>query len=46
MDRASIAYLVVDIGLFALFALIVSRIYRRRNRTRGELAKYRMLEDD
>ena len=46
MDRASITYLVVDIGLFALFALIVARVYRRRNRTKGELAKHRMLEDD
>ena len=46
MDRASIAYLVVDIGLFALFAVIVARVYRRSNRTRGELAKHRMLEDD
>lgn len=46
MDRASLAYLAVDIGLFALFALIVARVYHRRNRTRGELAKHRMLEDD
>lgn len=46
MDRATIAYLVVDLGLFALFAVIVARVYRRRNRTRGELAKHRMLEED
>ena len=46
MDRASIAYLVVDIGLFVLFAMIVARVYSRRNRDRGEAPKHRMLEDD
>ncbi len=46
MDRASLAYLAVDVGLFALFAAIVIRVYRRRNREKGEQAKHRMLEDD
>lgn len=46
MDRASWAYLAVDAGLFALFALIVARVYRRGNRERVEEAKHRMLEED
>ncbi len=46
MDRASWAYLAVDAGLFALFAMIVARVYRRGDRKRAERAKYRMLERD
>lgn len=46
MDLASILYLGVTFGLFAVFALIVMRTYRKKNREQGEIAKYRMLEDD
>ncbi len=46
MDRASWAYLAVDAGLFALFAMIVARVYRRGGREQAERAKHRMLEED
>jgi cbb3-type cytochrome oxidase subunit 3 len=46
MDLASVLYLGVTVGLFAVFVLIVIRTYSKRNKERGEIAKYRMLEDD
>ncbi len=46
MDLASLLYLLVTFGLFVVFALIVFRTYRRKNRTKGEAPKYRMLDDD
>ncbi len=46
MDLASILYLGVTIGLFAVFALIVIRTYSKKRKERGEIAKYRMLDDD
>ena len=46
MDIASILYLGVTIGLFAIFVLIVFRTYSKKRKEQGEIAKYRMLEDD
>ncbi len=46
MDLASILYLGVTFGLFAIFAWIVIRTYSRKNRDKNEIAKYRMLDDD
>ncbi len=46
MDLASILYLGVTFGLFAIFAAIVFRTYRRKNKDRNESAKYSMLDDD
>lgn len=46
MVLASIYYLGTTLLMFAIFAWIVARTYSRKNRERGELAKYRMLEDD
>jgi len=46
MDLASILYLGVTVGLFAVFVLIVVRTYSKKRKEQGEIAKYRMLEDD
>ncbi len=46
MELASILYLGVTFGLFVVFALIVFRTYSRKRKKEGEIAKYRMLEDD
>jgi hypothetical protein len=46
MDLASLAYLAVTIGLFAVFALIVIRTYSRKGKMRMEEPKHRMLDDD
>lgn len=46
MDTASLLYLGVTIGLFALFAVIVARTYSRRHQGRLEEPKHRMLHDD
>jgi len=46
MDWASILYLGTTFGLFIIFATIVVRTYRRKNKKRNEVAKYRMLDDD
>ena len=46
MDLASILYLGVTFGLFAVFVLIVIRTYSKKRREQGEIAKYRMLEDE
>ncbi len=46
MLLGSVYYLGVTLLLFAIFAWIVVRTYSRKNRERGELAKYRMMEDD
>lgn len=45
MDWASVLYLGVTGGLLAVFALIVIRTYSRRNRSRLEEPKHRMLDD-
>ena len=46
MDLASIVYLGVTFGLFVIFALIVIRTYSKKRKDEGEIAKYRMLDDD
>ena len=46
MDLASILYLGVTVGLFAVFVLIVIRTYSKKRKKQGEIAKYRMLDDD
>lgn len=46
MDWASLVYLAITFGLFAVFALIVWRTYRRRNKQRLEEPKHRMLDED
>ncbi len=46
MDWASVYYLGVTFLLFGLFAVIVVRTYRGRERQRGEAPKYRMMEED
>ena len=46
MDLASILYLGVTFGLFVIFLLIVIRTYSKKRKEQGEIAKYRMLEDD
>ena len=46
MDLASILYLGVTFGLFVIFALIVIRTYSKKRKDQGEIAKYRMLDDD
>lgn len=46
MDLASILYLGVTFGLFVLFVLIVIRTYSKKRKEKGEIAKYRMLDDD
>ena len=46
MALASILYLGVTFGLFVIFALIVIRTYSKKHKEQGEIAKYRMLDDD
>jgi len=46
MDLASLLYLGVTFGLFAIFVLIVIRTYSKKRKKQGEIAKYRMLDDD
>lgn len=46
MDWASILYLGLTFGLFVIFALIVFRTYRRKNKQQNEVAKYNMLDED
>ena len=46
MDLASIFYLGVTFGLFVIFELIVIRTYSKKRKEQGEIAKYRMLDDD
>jgi hypothetical protein len=46
MDLASVYYLGSTVLLFAVFALIVARTYRKKERQRGEAPKYRMLDDE
>ena len=46
MDLASACYLGVTVMLFAVFAAIVRRTYSRQEAERGELAKYRMMDDE
>ena len=46
MDLASILYLGITFGLFVVFVLIVIRTYSKKRKEKGEIAKYRMLDDD
>ena len=46
MSLASIFYLGVTFGLFVIFVLIVIRTYSKKRKDQGEIAKYRMLDDD
>lgn len=46
MDLASFVYLLVTFGLFIVFALIVLRTCRRKNKEKGEAPKFRMMDDD
>jgi cbb3-type cytochrome oxidase subunit 3 len=46
MDWGSITYLGVTFGLFVIFVLIVIRTYSKKRKDEGEIAKYRMLDDD
>ncbi|BCR03411.1 hypothetical protein DESUT3_04800 [Desulfuromonas versatilis] len=46
MDWASILYLGMTLGLFALFAVIVVRTYHRKRKKDLEEPKHRMLDDD
>lgn len=46
MDTASIYYLGVTIGLFAIFAVIVLRTYDRKKKDEMEAPKHRMLDDE
>lgn len=46
MNLASILYLGVTFGLFVVFVLIFIRTYSKKRKEQGEIAKYRMLDDD
>ena len=46
MNPAALLYLGVTGGLLAVFIAIVVRTYSRRNRSRLEEPKHRMLDDD
>jgi len=46
MDLASILYLGVTIGLFVIFVFIFIHTYSKKRKKEGEIAKYRMLDDD
>ena len=46
MDWASIIYLGITFGMFIIFAVIVFRTYRRKNKDENEVAKFNMLDED
>ena len=46
MDLNSFLYLGVTFGLFVIFVMIVMRTYSKKHKDKGEIAKYRMLDDD
>ncbi|HEB68913.1 MAG TPA: CcoQ/FixQ family Cbb3-type cytochrome c oxidase assembly chaperone [Desulfobulbus sp.] len=46
MDLASMLYLGVTFGLFVVFVLIFMHTYSKKRKEEGEIAKYRMLDDD
>ena len=46
MDLASMLYLGVTFGMFVIFVLIFIRTYSKKRKEQGEIAKYRMLDDD
>jgi hypothetical protein len=46
MDLATLFYLGVTIGLFAIFAVLVLRTYSRKRKKQMEEPKHRMLDED
>ena len=46
MDWGSILYLGVTFGMFVIFVLIFIRTYGKKRKEKGEVAKYRMMDDD
>lgn len=46
MDLASVYYLGSTALMLAVFAVIVLRTYRKKERQRGEAPKYRMMDDE
>lgn len=46
MNRSALLYLGITFGMFVIFALIVLRTYRRKNKERGEAPKFTMLDDE
>ncbi len=46
MDLSSALYLGVTFGMFVIFVMIVIRTYSKKRKDEGEVAKYRMLDDD
>jgi cbb3-type cytochrome oxidase subunit 3 len=46
MDLASIVYLGMTFGLLVIFVMIVVHTYSKKRKDEGEIAKYRMLDDD
>ncbi len=46
MDLASMLYLGVTFGLFVVFVLIFIHTYSKKRKDEGEIAKYRMMDDD
>lgn len=46
MDLSSLLYLGVTIGMLVIFAAIVFRTYRSKNRRKYEDPKHRMLDDE
>jgi hypothetical protein len=46
MDWASVLYLGTTFGLLVVFLVLAVRTYSRRNRSRLEEPKHRMLDDD
>ncbi len=46
MDLASMLYLGSTFGLLVIFVLIIVHTYSKKHKEKGEIAKYRMLDDD
>ena len=46
MDLASLLYLGITFGLFAIFVGIVVRTYSKKRKQQGEAPKFSMLDDD
>ena len=46
MDWKAFAYVGATVVMFAIFALLVRRTYRRDRKDHEEAAKYRMMDED
>jgi len=46
MDLASFIYLGVTFAMFVVFLLIVKHTYSKKRKDVGEIAKYKMMDDD